>query len=441
MNATDCLPAWGGFLFGHGTGYRGKAPTIGANLLAFYSPRFHRHQPAPARSHMAEFWGHGSRLSGPWPQATDVGLAEVANQDTPEKCRGAYGSLGLGSAARRKIQCAAAILEAHRACCALWTVTIPPDAMPHLCQEGAWSKFQATIRHRLVRLLKRRMGVALVVGVVEIHPQRSREAGFPIPHLHILFRGKRPGERRWRVRKEEFDSIIRQACEAVGAWGVSVAAAGNLARVRKSCAKYLSKYLTKRPEDPGSAGRGGPNPIRVCQWWMLSEPLGRLITDTTVPVDPAFLAWVADRMRTDEPLRGVFVGKVSTKSQLAPPWWRICFNSPEDLGLALWEWLGQSGEAPTALTAILSHGIFNPQRDSLQHQQLREAADLRGAGLPVGGKRKNGFCGDGPGSGASVPSADRGSCRQHIKVRRVRLHPMRSERAERPQPENVDGRR
>jgi len=386
MHVSDCLPAWGGFLFGAGTGYRGPMPMIGPELAVFYCPSRHRHRPSYRPS---DFNGSGpqwARLWAPGLAAQPLGLAEETNSDTPRKQAAEYGSRGLLPKAKRQIRAAAALLERHRSSCGLWTVTVPDSTLEQLGAPMAWARFQNALRHRLVRLLRRRMGQALVVGVVEIHPQRSAAAGQQIPHLHILFRGKRPGERRWRIRRHEFDRMIRQAFAAAGISEVDVRLCGNLKRIRKSVAAYLSKYLTKAGEG-SSAPPPGKRRIRVCQWWLMSREVGRMIQDATVPVDPAFIAWAADRIRkADGTLRG-FVSRVSIPDPKAPPWWRVSFAGVRALGEALALWMGHTGKDSSALTETFTDDRPKPQQHPLRHQHLRATGLLGGAG-PSGHRQR-----------------------------------------------------
>lgn len=438
MRLTDALPAWGGMLFGAGVGFAGDAPKIGPELVAYYSPSRHRHQPGALPSWESEFWGRQARLFGPWPQAMPVALAEGPNSDTSREPSAAYGSLGLQSFARRQVRAGAALLEQHRSSCAFWTVSVPDQALAGLAEPMAWARFQSNLRHRLVRLLKRRMGQALVLGVVEVHPKRSERMGYAIPHLHILYRGKRPGERRWRIRTHELDRMIGQALEAAGVVGVDCSRSGRVVAVKKSVAAYLSSYMTKKAAPVFERGRGEFPVIRVCQWWLMSRAMKQWIEDCTVPVDPNFLAFAIDRIRKGVAGFQAFVSRVPIADPCCPPCWRVSFVGVDSLREALRRWLTLTGSMTSAANTLLNDRSL-PGINPEQHKLLRKTCLL---GLPVSTEhqqRRDNHSGSGGGNGPDCagPSGEDGGWEGSGDLGLLFAPRLRG--LERQRRENVDG--
>lgn len=128
------------------------------------------------------------------------------------------------------------------------TLTVP-NVGEHL-RNAIQSKW-ATIVHRFVESLKRilcRYGSPsdAIFGCTEIQIKRSQKEGWNVPHLHLVFVGKRTRKDSWIVTPRRVRIIWRRVLfNAVGPFDADFGASENLQRVRFSAARYLSKYISK----------------------------------------------------------------------------------------------------------------------------------------------------------------------------------------------------
>lgn len=231
-------------------------------------------------------------------EAEEDGFPGLVSCPKFETARGPYGLNGLTRNGRREVLRSGSVLKEFHRQLGFWTVTLPPEAEGPILDQGLWPKFQDRIRKELARLLKRAGLTPLVVGVAEIHPKRSAEAGRPIPHLHVVFRGKKNRWHHWALEKWQLDGIIASALGSCGVHGISVKAAGNLQGVRSSAAGYLAKYMSKDVmKQPDSQKPGWHLPALdkawpVRQWWFRTRELLALVRETTYQLPRSFLAMI-----------------------------------------------------------------------------------------------------------------------------------------------------
>lgn len=103
---------------------------------------------------------------------------------------------------------------------------------------------------RILRYLRRRSelhGMQLeYVYCTEIQTKRAITRGEYVPHLHIVFRGKNGRRSPWIVTPKQIRKAWASAISSViGHSGFTKSALENLQRVKRSAARYLSKYLSK----------------------------------------------------------------------------------------------------------------------------------------------------------------------------------------------------
>lgn len=162
--------------------------------------------------------------------------------------------LGLTGYMRRLIQSACKVLEAQSplGTTAFLTCTMPVTDRGEVEQFlKAWPEIQRRYCERLRRKLIQEGLPGELVWVTELQDKRGFLVGYPCPHLHILFQGRHSEMHDWALSKswvkETWASIIFDVCGI----GVVTSASTRIEQVRKSCARYMSKYLSK--------GRGGPS--------------------------------------------------------------------------------------------------------------------------------------------------------------------------------------
>lgn len=225
----------------------------------------------------------------------DPGLVTGRNSDTPPIRNGWQ---GITHGARRTVARSCCALEAMRKRLAFWTVTLSPAQLDRIEARDTWPEFQNALRHRLARALKARGLRALVIGVVELHPERTRKEGRPCPHLHLCFVNRQHAWGRWILSTADLDLIICKALVAAGCFDLDVRAAGNVQPVKKSVAGYLSHYMKKGsgpwPTESHHSGEGAWR-LLPRQWFMQSRPMAELVRMMTVRLPLAFVAFCHER--------------------------------------------------------------------------------------------------------------------------------------------------
>jgi hypothetical protein len=132
-----------------------------------------------------------------------------------------------------------------------------------------------------------------VVGVVELHPERSSREGRPCPHIHVAFVGRQHRRARWALSTADLDLIICKALVAAQCFDLDVKAAGNVQPVKKSVGAYLSHYLKKGSGPPPGTGRGFQLIPR--QWFFQSRPMLGMVRALTVRLPLPFVAFMHGR--------------------------------------------------------------------------------------------------------------------------------------------------
>ena len=348
----------------------GFSPCIDPRLRVAYCPRLHSPPPAPFHREDWDFWGRQARLFGPWPcqgSAGLVGCAESEPRDCPPR---RYGLNGLTTTGRRRLTAGCCLLEERRSLLSFWTITLPNDVMLELLQLDAWHLFQGHIRRELSRRLDRQGVRPLVLAVAELHPERSVEAGQALPHLHVLFQGKRDAGGDWIFTRDQLDRMIVQALGRVGVVREALPAAGNVQRIRKSVRRYLAKYVSKGPrQSVASSDLAMLGDPRLCprQWWFMSAALLAMIEQATRCLPAEFLAWLIDRARPSWKGAPYVVQRVPISDPRAPSVWTVSFRSPWSLFLT-WEAYEKAlifGPDPNRPT--LRNDCTDPGQHSQQH--------------------------------------------------------------------------
>lgn len=270
-------------------------------LKTTYSPRASWQRPQGFGSERrdpqwARCWIYG-------PTAEGLGLSLAPNPKRPPR----YGLNGLPAAGRKQVWRALALLEEDRRLLSFWTVSLPTESLIALARRDAWPLFQDRVRKELGRVLQRRGLPVRLVGVVELQPKRSRAAGIPCPHLHVVFQGRRSPGHGWALSPGDLDGVILAALATAGAPapdGIDgeafLKAAGNVQQVKKSVRAYLSKYMTKGSGDVAPWVGTDAEALLPRQWWFWSRPLRAFVLAHVFPIVFDFLAWVHNHRKEIE---------------------------------------------------------------------------------------------------------------------------------------------
>lgn len=277
------------------------------------------------------------RAGGPRPEGPEapeaLGSSMARNSHRPRR----HGGKGLTSPGRHCVSSALVLLEAMRALLSFWTVTLPTAALLQINERDCWPRFVDRLGQRLRRVLLKRLGVDLCVGVVELQPKRTKREGMPCPHLHFVFQGRRHRLGAWAVSKNELDGIIQGALADVGIHISDLSAAGNVQQVKRSVRAYLSKYMTKGSSDAEVWMGGLYQGLIPRQWWLWSQECRELVESCTTQLPTGFLAWVW-RQREQLLQQGRFYLQQCKVPSEAPATYRIFWNSVANLAAVMAQW-------------------------------------------------------------------------------------------------------
>lgn len=301
----------------------------------------------PSMPEWSRVWDYG-------PSAAEaLGLSIAPNSKRPSR----YGLNGLPAAGRKQVSRSLALLEENRRNLSFWTVSLPTGALLDLARSGRWPDFQDRVRQELIRQLRAAGLPALVVGVAELQPKRSRVAGMPCPHLHVVFQGRRSPTHGWALSPAVLDGVIAAALATAGVQAPAgtedadwLATAGNVQQVKKSVRAYLAKYMTKGSGDTRQWIGHAAESLIPRQWWFWSMQLRAWVLEHVFSIAFPFLAWVHAHRKELEELGFARFRVLPLEDARAPVTYEVNWLRCEFLAqvVGLWEvdcwdkqWFGQ----------------------------------------------------------------------------------------------------
>lgn len=203
---------------------------------------------------------HGETEGG---EAETLGLSNVSKPHSPSLESQSHplpgssgsklprGSHGLSAYGRRLVRGAISLLEnsSPRHCLSFLTLTLP--VMTRVEEQAVVAQWNELLRkavQSISRVLKKHRLPALSAGAVELQENRQAVHGGVLPHLHLVFQGRKSVKSSWVISPEWIRVVWTRAIERIIGRTFApqeTSAVENLVMVRKSAARYLSKYLSK----------------------------------------------------------------------------------------------------------------------------------------------------------------------------------------------------
>ena len=317
----------------------------------------------PSMPEWARVWDYG-------PAAAALGLSLERNSKRPPR----YGLKGLPAAGRKQVWRSLALLEEKRSLLSFWTVSLPTEALLDLLRLGTWDQFQDRVRKELARKVQAVGLPALVIGVVELQPKRSRATGLPCPHLHVVFQGRTRRGAPWALSPSDLDGVILAALATAGVHAPAdcdrdqwIRSAGNVQQVKKSVRAYLSKYMTKGSGDcaqwVGSKAEG----LIPRQWWFWTKPMRALVLEHIFPLAFGFVVWVHEMRHELEKAGLLRVRLLPLSDPAAPLTYEISWLRCEFLAQVVYLWQTDQWDAEW-------YGKHRLDQWQLSHSQASPAA-------------------------------------------------------------------
>lgn len=162
------------------------------------------------------------------------------------------------------------------------TATIPDVTDDELALiEKTWSQIVDRFVKRIRYALQKRGLPSEVIHVTEVQTKRAQNEGREVPHLHLVFQGRKRKQSwaitpaqitKWWCKALQLKRITRKMCITTC----------QLARVKSSVCRYLSKYVAKsasKTNDVTSSSNW--RKLYLKQWWGCTDSLRRCISRST----------------------------------------------------------------------------------------------------------------------------------------------------------------
>lgn len=196
---------------------------------------------------------------------------------------------GLTRLGARTLRQGAYLIEssAGKDCVTFGTATLPAVTDEELDQVGAtWHEVIDRFIKRLRYHLQKKGLSGEVIHVTEIQPKRSHDEERDVPHVHFVFQGRKR-KSSWAITPKQITKFWCNALQLRRITRKMCSTTCQLARVKYSVARYLSKYVAKsRSKTDDATYSSNYRRLYLKQWWGCSNSLRKLILlNTTVLSD------------------------------------------------------------------------------------------------------------------------------------------------------------
>lgn len=168
------------------------------------------------------------------------------------------------------------------------TATLPSVTELELVElSNCWAELTRQFKQELTRLLYRRGLSTDWVDCTEIQELRWKRKAQLAPHLHWVCQGRRSHRDGWSIKPDEIRAIWERLISRFLGRQVDCKAATRIERVKKSAARYLSKYMSKGGKVLESIKAAGLGDVLPTAWYGMSAALTRLVKLKTIRCDEA----------------------------------------------------------------------------------------------------------------------------------------------------------
>lgn len=229
-----------------------------------------------------------------------------------ERERSPKGRKGITGYGARCVRNGCHLLEKRygRSRLAMVTPTLPnvPEYLGYWVLQ--WHELVRKYLQEVSRELKRKDAPLELIGVTEIHPKRSVNQGYAIPHLHFIhvawsgYRATKNAKRDWYItadrHREMWQSILINEVKRLGIYNPEIPVPlprVNTELVRKSAEGYLGKYMSKGKESLQKLQEKGVDMYGLpSQWWTCSKKLRAVIKGTIRELPTDILAAILQKV-------------------------------------------------------------------------------------------------------------------------------------------------
>ena len=223
--------------------------------------------------------------------------------------RARKGLKGLTRKGAHRVKASAAVIErlVGRDRSTFLTLTLPPEVL-----EGAetehkpitgenWGTLVAAFNRRLKRDLERAGLEATFVQVTEVQPKRYLETGRVALHAHYLIHGKASVRGKWAISPGRYVEMWSAAIAEVTGHPLTSTPVVDVQRVKKSCANYLGKYMSKGGEIVATIIDQGQAAQLPSHWWGSTCNLKAEVERQTIRGDQDLSDWLWELCWSPDP--------------------------------------------------------------------------------------------------------------------------------------------
>jgi hypothetical protein len=190
------------------------------------------------------------------------------------------GTKGLTRHGARMLRQGAYLIEkrAGKDCVTFATATLPQVSDEELEQiESDWSNIVHRFVKRIRYQLEKKNLPAEVIHVTEVQTKRADNEGREIPHIHLVFQGRRK-KQSWAITPKQITKWWKKAVGLKSTNTRTFSSSCQVARVKYSVSRYLSKYVAKSRIQTGeSTSQSTLRKLSLKQWWGCTDSLRRNI--------------------------------------------------------------------------------------------------------------------------------------------------------------------
>lgn len=153
--------------------------------------------------------------------------------------------------------------------------SLPPSELEAICQQ--WGSLTNQILKWIQYKCEKQEMAFEYAYCTEIQEKRLETRGEYAPHLHIVFRGKNGKAKNWAISPKQVRTAWLRLLSTCVGHSVKSNSVENLQVVRKSAARYLSKYVSKGVRHRSRGLQGTYNQRLRTHWGGMSRELSRRI--------------------------------------------------------------------------------------------------------------------------------------------------------------------
>jgi len=204
-------------------------------------------------------------------------------------------SRGLTRLGARTLRQGAYLIEEWHGkdCVTFATATIPSvtdEELERICSE--WHTIVDRFIKRIKYALERKGVFPAVIHVTEIQPGRLENSGQAVPHIHLVFQGRKR-KKSWAITPKQITKWWKAALKLPYRKGRDFTPSCQMSRVKFSVSRYLSKYLGKKASkiEPSTSKPTWTTRFSG-SWWGITNSLRSTLARLTRVVSCEISSWL-----------------------------------------------------------------------------------------------------------------------------------------------------